>query len=354
MEQLKSRRIMMTFAGSFLGAGYVSGQELWQFFGSFGAWGWVGLALTMAALGLLGGVTLLLARRSETVELDRLMIPWERPWLRRLVSVLELFLLFSVVSIMLAGGGALLEQLFGLPHALAGAAMCVVLSLIAARGVGGMVKLFSLSVPVLIVSTALFGIVAVCRFGLQPAPTAATNPLVPNWLIGFVTFTSYNLFGSVGIIAPLGPLAASEREARRGVAFGAIGLLLIAASVLGGLSACPEALASELPMLALAGRISRWGSYGYGVLLLMAMLGTSVSSAVAILTYGEEKLPRLASRRRITVPLLGAAGYLCSLVGFGDLISMLYPLFGYGSAVFVVCLVIHFFQTKHSKTGAAQ
>ena len=107
-------------------------------------------------------------------------------------------------------------------------------------------------------------------------------------------------------------------------------------------------------MLALAGRISRWGGYAYGVLLLMAMLGTSVSSAVAILTYGEEKQPRLASRRRVTVPLLGAAGYLCSLVGFGDLISMLYPLFGYGSAVFVVCLVIHFFQNRNAKTGAAQ
>ena len=29
-------RLGFTFAGCYLGAGYVSGQELWQFFGCFG------------------------------------------------------------------------------------------------------------------------------------------------------------------------------------------------------------------------------------------------------------------------------------------------------------------------------
>ena len=33
-------RLGFTFAGCYLGAGYVSGQELWQFFGCFG---WQGI-----------------------------------------------------------------------------------------------------------------------------------------------------------------------------------------------------------------------------------------------------------------------------------------------------------------------
>ena len=39
----------LTYAGSFFGAGYVSGNELYEFFGSFGLSGYVGLAL---AIGL--------------------------------------------------------------------------------------------------------------------------------------------------------------------------------------------------------------------------------------------------------------------------------------------------------------
>ena len=36
MKKIGSLKLGLSFAGCFLGAGYVSGQELWQFFGSFG------------------------------------------------------------------------------------------------------------------------------------------------------------------------------------------------------------------------------------------------------------------------------------------------------------------------------
>ena len=35
-EKESALRLGFTYAGCFLGAGYVSGQELWQFFGRFG------------------------------------------------------------------------------------------------------------------------------------------------------------------------------------------------------------------------------------------------------------------------------------------------------------------------------
>ena len=40
-------RLGFTFAGCYLGAGYVSGQELWQFFGCFGWQGIAGLLLAV-------------------------------------------------------------------------------------------------------------------------------------------------------------------------------------------------------------------------------------------------------------------------------------------------------------------
>ena len=60
-----------TFAGCFLGAGYVSGRELWEFFGRFGVWGFA--------------------------------------------DVFTVFSLFGVSCIMTAGVGALAEQAFQLP-----------------------------------------------------------------------------------------------------------------------------------------------------------------------------------------------------------------------------------------------
>jgi|GEM_PF-4829672 len=41
-QKIGTLRLALTFAGCFLGAGYVSGQELWQYFGAFGARGFWG------------------------------------------------------------------------------------------------------------------------------------------------------------------------------------------------------------------------------------------------------------------------------------------------------------------------
>ena len=45
MKEIKTWSLAFTYVGCFLGAGFISGQELWQFFGSFGNWGYVGFVL---------------------------------------------------------------------------------------------------------------------------------------------------------------------------------------------------------------------------------------------------------------------------------------------------------------------
>ena len=59
MKKISVPRLALTYAGCFLGAGYVSGQELWQFFGTFGLWGLLGLIL---ALGFMMSFSVILIR----------------------------------------------------------------------------------------------------------------------------------------------------------------------------------------------------------------------------------------------------------------------------------------------------
>ena len=163
---------------------------------------------------------------------------------------------------------------------------------------------------------------------------------------GAVTFAFYNFFGSVGILAPLGEAASSGKAARRGVLLGTALLLLIAYSVLLAVMAVPETADAELPMLALAYGLSRPLGYVYGILLLLCMYGSALSMTVAITTYASARSERVEKRRGWFILALGALGYAASSVGFGDLISVVYPVFGYCSSVFIVCLLVHAAQTR--------
>lgn len=352
MEEKKwnAGSIGLTFAGSFLGAGYVSGQELWQFFGSFGGGGLLGVLAAMALLAVFGLALMYIISRTGIAEMDAVLVPWERlAWLRKLSSALQLILLFGVIAIMYAGGGALLEQLFSLPTWLGRTLMAVLVTLVALRGLRGAVGAFSLIVPVIVALTLLFGGMALARYGVSlPAFGAAegSNPLMRSAAFGAVTFAFYNFFGSVGILAPLGEAASSGKAARRGVLLGTALLLLIAYSVLLAVMAVPETADAELPMLALAYGLSRPLGYVYGILLLLCMYGSALSMTVAITTYAAARSERVEKRRGWFILALGALGYAASSVGFGDLISVVYPVFGYCSSVFIVCLLVHAAQTR--------
>ncbi len=352
LDQLNARRIGLTFAGSFLGAGYVSGQELWQFFGSFGRSGMAGAAAAMALVTVFGLALMYIVSRTGVTEMDHVLVPWERmAWLRRLSSFLQLTLLFGVAAIMYAGGGALFHQLFSLPPWLGSAAMAVLVTLIAMRGLRGTVGAFSLIVPAIALLTVAFSALTLSRYGLYvPRETmSGSNPLMQNAFFGAAAFAFYNFFGSVGILAPLGGVTASPKAARRGVFLGAGLLLLIAMSVLLAVTAVRETAAEELPMLALAYRLSRPMGFLYGVLLLMSMYGSAISMTVAITTYAAAKSARIAVHRKKFLAFLGALAFAASLFGFGDLISVVYPVFGYCGSIFILCMLVHALQLKKEK-----
>lgn len=347
MKKMNVLQLGLSFAGCFLGAGYVSGQELWQFFGSFGKAGIAGLLLAVLLLFSIGVIMLRLNQMTGIAEPDKLVIRRELPALRRAVTALELLFLFGVSTIMSAGVGALLAQLFSLPTWVGCLGFTALVALISLLGLHGMVSAFSVSVPILVVVTLLFGIDALSDGLSLPSGTAdGKNALLGSWPVAALSFACYNVFGSIAMIAPLGKFVEGKRRAVCGIALGAVLLLLIAGSVLACVFSAPAVTEAELPMLALASGKSEWLGYVYGLLLLLAMFGTALSSMVAFANMLCLKSKRIAERRK-TLTAAYALGMFCgSLFGFGDLIGVIYPIFGYLSSIFIVLMAVHYIKLK--------
>lgn len=54
MKKITTRQVMMTFIGIYLGASFVSGQEIYQFFGVFGGYGIAGMAVAVFVFFIFG------------------------------------------------------------------------------------------------------------------------------------------------------------------------------------------------------------------------------------------------------------------------------------------------------------
>lgn len=338
----------LAFAGSFLGAGYVSGQELWQFFGVFGKNGTFGLVLAISLLLAVGLMMLDLNRKTEYEDVDRLVIMWDLRVLRGAVFALEVVFLFGVCMIMTAGIGALLHQLLDLPAWVGSAVFTVMIAVLSLYGFSGMVKAFSATVPVLAFVTLIFGIMSVSQNGisLSSAPVSDGNPLMGSWPVAALSFACYNIFGSIAMIAPLGRHTKKKSTVLWGVLMGSMILLIIAGSVLICVSAEPQITSEELPMLALAYEKSKALGYLYGILLLLAMFGTSLSSLVGFGNMVFCKSEKIKKNRVLFTALTALAFFGGSMFGFGELIGIIYPLFGYASSVFIVLMAIHWIRVR--------
>lgn len=270
-RKIGTLRLGLTFAGCFLGAGYVSGQELWQYFGAFGTHGLLGLVLAIALLGGTGVLLLRLSARTGIRAMDALIVRADIPWLRTLVGVLTAALLFGVVCIMAAGIGALGSQMLGLPVWLGSALVCVLIAAAAYFGVGGMVTVFTVAVPCMIVAALIIAGIRLQRTGLTAAAFAggSTNPMLGSWVTSAVNYAAYNFFATVGILAPMTQHLKSRSTSGWGTLLGCVLLLAVALGVLCALATSPESIAAPLPMLDLACRLGAAGIV-YAVLLFSA------------------------------------------------------------------------------------
>jgi len=338
----------LTFAGCFLGAGYVSGQEMWQFFGRFGRIGYLGLLLAVVFLSFVGIVMMRLTAMTGIQDTERLISEHGGAVLHCVIVAFELVFLVGISIIMTAGVGALGNELIRLPVWLCCAVFSAFIMFFAFAGLRGMVMVFSFTVPVLVAATVALWIYSVISNPVafqMGSVTDTSNPLLRSWPMAALSFACYNMFCSVAIIAPLGAFLKNRFTAYFGIGFAALVLLTVALGVLASVNAAGT-YGSELPMLSLALSYGKIIGLLYGGLLFLAMFGTCLSNTVAFLRIMASKWD-FAGKHKFALYLTCALMvFSCSLFGFGDLIGVLYPIFGYFSSVFIVMLIIHFFRVK--------
>ncbi len=337
----------MTFAGSFLGAGYVSGQELWQYFGSFGAFGMIGLTVTMLLFLFLGYALYSIVSKTGICEMDKVIVLNNNRLLLMLVSVLQILNFISIYIIMTAGIAAMFETVFGFSKYIVSAVTSAVTVILAVGGIGRLVKVFSVTVPILTLCAVIISIIAIFERGEFISFSFQSEKSVL-WLFSCLVYMSFNFFGIIGIMSPVYAKTKSGDTAKKGILFGTFTLFVIAAFLIVSLNINSRYITAQLPMLDLSFSMGRLIGIVYAVLLFLAMLGTALSSLVASDNFLLQRLKMYKCNRILFLVLIAGVCYFGSLVGFSDLIGILYPIFGIAGFFAIVLIAVNYFKLKRN------
>jgi len=193
MKRTSTFKLAVAFIGVFLGAGFVSGQELWQFFACFGIWGFPGFLVSVFLMFLVDYALLHAAGRLRTTDIGKLILPGDHPKLCALIDAMQCLLLFGILVIMVAGASTLLKDMTGLHPAICGVLFVLVVLLAAMFELRGVITVFSVLVPVTCALAVMLGIailMGLSRLYLYVHwPTDILGGIVVGWCAGWLGAT---------------------------------------------------------------------------------------------------------------------------------------------------------------------
>ena len=358
MKKISTLSLCLTFTGCFLGAGYMSGQEIYQFFGAFGIKGVFGLIFAVIILFILGVILVSLVDKTKVSAIDRTVVGSDNKYLLIAVGAAEVIMLFGTFFVMIAGAGSLIEQVSGLPFSRfwGGALYTLLLCGISVRGIRGLVKVFTGAVPPLILFTVLLGAVSLVKMlpdGISFPVSTGYNPMIPNFVVGALAFSAYNFFCCVGVMCPVGLQIKSRRSVLLAIGGGAVCLFAVAFGVIATLAACDGASEAEIPMLYAASSFD--GIFGrafggiYAILLMLAMIGAGLASLIPTVTYFAGHFAWVDRHTALFTLLVGALGYGLGCFGFSTLVGSVFSGFGFISLFIIIGVVRNYIRVSKQK-----
>ena len=345
MKSASILKIAGVYIGTVVGAGFATGQEVLQFFATFGISGAFGLALTTILFIIYGYIIIELGFKLGAASHLEILKATCGKWISTTMDFVITFFLFGALTAMFAGTGALFVEQFGLPIIIGCLIMAIITSFTVLKGLNGVLNSISFVAPFLVIS-----VIGICLYSImQTSPNISTitsvseNPLINNWFMSSILYVSYNILLSVAVLGPLGAESVDKKSIAIGSFLGGLGLGVTSLMIYLALSAHSSTIISlEVPLLYIAEKISPQTAFLFSIILIAEVYTTAVGALYGLTA----RLFNNTFRWKTIVLSATALAFFASLLGFSNLVKYLYPIVGYSGLVLLACLLISKKQVK--------
>lgn len=328
---IKIMKMGSAFIGIIVGAGFASGQEILQYFTSFGMMGIAAAIVSTALFAYIGMALTRLGSRLRTTSHKEVIYKISGRFLGTIIDYIIIFTLFGVGVVMVAGAGSNLEQQFGIPSFVGSLLMVVLVFITILLNVDKVVAVIGSITPFLIL--AVVGVSVYCLMTMDTS-FAVLDPIangvdttLPNWFISAINYVSFNIAVGASMALVMGGAEKDEKTAALGGLVGGLGLgILILLSHLAIFSKVDVVAGSDMPMLAIINDISPV----LAIFMAFVLYGMIFNTAVSMFYAFGARFVKIGTKNfKLFVLLTLVIGFALSFLGFKNLVAHFYPLIGY-------------------------
>lgn len=341
-KSISSFTVASIYVGTIIGAGFASGREIWQYFGVFGSWGILGLAISGLMFMVMGMMVVYIGRKTQTHDIGHVILPFENKTAASILGYIVALIIYVALITMSAAGGAFTAQQFGIHRAVGGIIIVIMVIFTVLGNFHRISRVFNMLVPVLVIVVAassicvLFTPVEIVEKTFKPSP----SPLADNWFFAALVYLAYNMIGTIPIMARAGIHALDMKTALKGAALGGGVLFFMALVLLLALSKDPSFADSlDLPLLGMVGRLSKSANLVYSIVLFFSIYSAATSTFYGVTT----KLREGPHKNKI---IIGFAlfGFALGMAGFRQIVAVVFPIVGFVGFFIIAMVIFNFFR----------
>ncbi|MEH7224956.1 hypothetical protein V7112_14200 [Bacillus sp. JJ1566] len=328
-------QIGAVYVGTIVGAGFATGREIVEFFTQYGLYGLIGIGISGFLFIWLGTRIMIIAKRIQADSYKEFNEYLFGRKIGFMVNALMLLVLIGVTSVMLSGAGAVFEEQLGLSYQLGIIVTSGLSIFVLTYGVKGLFGVNMFVVPIMI----FFSVVLAVEVLFTDATTLLSTPELDSpsykWMISPFLYTAFNLTMAMPVLVPLAKEMDNEKTLRWGglIGGGALCLILLTSHI--SLSALANVGGFEIPMA----EVMKNFMASFYWLYILVIYGEIFTSVIGNLFGLERQLKNVIKLPSILIVFgILSIAYVISQLGYGSLISFLYPLFGYMSLILLVLL----------------
>lgn len=338
-------KISMTIVGTTIGAGFASGRELWEFFGSYGEESNSSILLAMTLFFVTTVIILYISWTKKTQNYSEVLECIIGPRLARIFDGLVLLNLLTSTLVMVAGSGATFVQWDG--------SFFVGVWVMALAVIGvlffdlkGLMSINTLLIPIMLVVLIFVCLQFISSSSPVLTDTADTGVLqLPAWPSA-ITYTAFNVISLLAVLSTMGGQIHHPGEIWVGAGVSTLCLALVAGLYNYSLLRL-DALISQydIPLFALIRDYSPVWVGTISLVLWLAIFTTAVSNIYGI-TF---RMSQYVSFPRWGIGVLTLLLLIpLTSLGFGPLVSMLYPVYGVLNLFLLTMLLLYPFSGEGS------
>lgn len=348
---------ILTYAGAILafliGSGFATGQEILQYYASYGYWGVFGTGLLVLVLITYVAVEFFSVGQAEKFDRPSMIFPYYcGKYLGTFFDFFSILFVFLSFTVMVSGAGAVFEEHYDLNRYIGGVGLALVVSATVWFGLSNLVDVIGKIGPVIVIVAVALGILGIVR---NPGGIAQGNAILPtldltqastNWFMSGLSYVGFCMLWLAAFLTALGKTAHNRKEAVSGATVGGIAFAVACMVVsLGLLANIVRVNGTEIPMLVLAGDVAPALAAAISVMILAGIYTTAVP---LLWTVSSRFFWDNSVRFKYLTIALAAVGTVVGLVlPFSQMVNIVYVVNGY---VGILLLVLMIFKTVTRRT----